>query len=57
METISNWIGGAFVVALSIGYTVGPFMGLWAAFENGSFMHAIWSLILPFYGIVYWFVA
>jgi hypothetical protein len=52
-----DFLSAVFTFAVVIGYSFGPFFGLWAAFQNGAFWHAVGSIALPYYGIVYWFVA
>jgi len=44
-------------IVVWIGYTFGPFFGLWAAFQHGAFWHGLASICVPYYGIVYWAVA
>lgn len=31
-------------------------LGVWAAIVSGSFFHGVASVILPFYGLIYWWL-
>ena len=42
------------VVFFYLGYIVSPWFGLYAAVTEGSFMNALFSVIVPWYGIIYW---
>jgi len=54
---MKDLLNAVFTFAIIIGYSFGPFFGIWAAFQNGSFFNAVLSLCIPYYGIVYWAVA
>ena len=46
-----------FYLAFWASYAIGPFLGLYAAFQHHAFWHAAGSIVVPYYGIVYWMVA
>ncbi len=41
-------------IVLWLGYILGPFFGIYAAVVNGSFLNALLSLFIPWYGMIYW---
>lgn len=53
---MKDLIATPFFALFAFGYTFGPFFGLWAAIDNGSFVNALLSLIIPFYGMLYFFM-
>lgn len=52
---MTRLFASVFGVCLMVGYSLGPIFGLYAAVSNGSFLNAVLSLFIPFYGMVYWF--
>ena len=54
---MSDYIVGLFGIVLWAGYVFGPVLGLYAAVTSGSFFHALGSIIVPWYGVIYWMVS
>ena len=52
-KAVETAAGGGMII-LWAGYVLGPVFGLYAAVVNGSFLNAVLSLILPYYGLLYW---
>jgi len=50
---LSELIGGI----INWSYLLSMPLGVWAAFQNDSFLHGAASVIVPFYGIIYWFIS
>jgi hypothetical protein len=57
MQKLQELFSTAFGTTVGLGYILGPFFGLYAAIEHGSFLNAILSLFIPFYGVIYFFLA
>lgn len=54
---MSDRIATVFATAMYVGYILGPFFGIYAAVQNSSFLNAILSLFVPYYGVLYFFIA
>lgn len=54
---MSDRIATIFTAGLYLGYTLGPLFGLYAAVMNSSFLNALLSLFIPFYGLLYFFLS
>ncbi len=54
---MNDIVAGCFMAILYLGWMLGPIFGLWAAVSNGSFLNAVLSLCIPWYGMFYWFLA
>ena len=54
MEKIKESIGEGLAVFLGLGYIISPWFGLYAAVVGGSFLNALLSLMIPWYGLLYW---
>ena len=52
--SITNWAILALIALLSL---VSPLMGLVRGVRNGSVVHSLLSLLLPAYGLIYFFRA
>lgn len=54
---MKDFFAGTFGAVITAGYVIGPFFGLYAAVDNGSFLNGVLSMIIPFYGAIYFFLA
>ena len=54
---MSDRIAAVFATGIYLGYLLGPFFGIFAAVQNGSFLNALLSLFIPYYGVIYFFLA
>ena len=54
MEQIKESIGGVLVVFIYLGYIISPWFGLYTAVVESSFVNALLSVIVPWYGLIYW---
>jgi hypothetical protein len=54
---MNDRIATIFAAGLWLGYTLGPVFGLYAAVMNSSFVNALLSLLVPFYGLLYFFLS
>lgn len=52
---MKDTIEGILMLTLCAGYILGPIFGLYAAVANSSFLNALASIFIPWYGMVYWF--
>lgn len=54
---MKDQIGGCLMAIIYAGYVLGPFFGIYAAIGNSSFLNAMLSLFIPWYGILYWMIS
>jgi len=57
IKAITEALGTGAVLLLYAGYVLGPIFGLYASVTNGSFLNAVLSLIIPWYGMIYWMLS
>ena len=52
IAVLGEFVGGL----ISWSMIVSAPLGVWAAIVSGSFFHGVASVILPFYGLIYWWL-
>jgi hypothetical protein len=55
--SVTHWIILAAVAASLISHFASPLLGVIRGVKNGSVLHAVLSVFVPVYGLIYFFVA